>query len=782
MQKWARRYIKNTQPSRYSPHKRARLRAFFSDGVEKWHVSWAVETLPILLHISAFLFFVGLIIYLFSTNRAVFGAVVWWVLLSMMAYLSITFLPLFWPNSPYDAPLSSPIWYLYGSVRCTLINVFINVLSSPVIGKVMGFFHLDIAVHFRRLKDHYCVQFFEDIGRTAEEIAWKQTSEIDFRVLLSTFDAHDEAGAQEEFFGAIPGFFESELVNGLEVHFTDDFRAKFSQALNRFLDRTLSLSSVCESVRSRRLIIFLNAAHAALGLDGVFQTLRDVLNGRWPELIQSVEMVQSLRQWSNQNDKQYTPYVQRIVARAIVDVRERDDRWISLVKAEFAIPDCDLRSYIAHGDSVSLFILIHVTRQAFHTGSWTPLVLSSLSEFNIRDTLPGLQHAFCALWNSILFEARDQGVGNTYVHILREIRQIYINLHLRADAVPTFPDATYYYHPALAQPSSYRYCNIASHRQDRTFRTPVRVPSSVFVPPSPTQLSLSPNALPHSPHSRRHRLPGGSTVSLEPSANHTPHHTQGFSWSSPTVEHVHIYMQAPSISSSSDSESIGTALTWDPDRLVPVPGETSAPLATEIAAPESVRPAAPTPQIHTNQSGQTSQTPVAPLIFQHSDPVPATVTPPTGPGPGDDPDVLLDTTSSATLSHPLEGNKQQDTVSPCTAPDISKVSSTDNPTPQSIPVVVSDSPSSSILLPALSIGVTTAEPPLSKPALIQPDQIARTFRFPPSSLTAANSYDTPDPIPTTALLHSDQTAVPAYDTVAATFQPDDKVQYDLDKL
>ncbi|KAF8471362.1 hypothetical protein DFH94DRAFT_613220, partial [Russula ochroleuca] len=106
MQKWARRYIKNTQPSRYSPHKRARLRAFFSEGVEKWHVSWAVETLPILLHISFFLFCVGLIIFLFSTNHVVFGAVVWWPLLSMMAYLSITLLPLFWPNSPYDAPLS----------------------------------------------------------------------------------------------------------------------------------------------------------------------------------------------------------------------------------------------------------------------------------------------------------------------------------------------------------------------------------------------------------------------------------------------------------------------------------------------------------------------------------------------------------------------------------------------------------------------------------------------------------------------------------------------------
>jgi hypothetical protein len=776
MQKWARRYIKNTQPSRYSPHKRARLRAFFSEGVEKWHVSWAVETLPILLHISFFLFCVGLIIFLFSTNHVVFGAVVWWPLLSMMAYLSITLLPLFWPNSPYDAPLSSPIWYLYGSIRFALINV----LSS-----VMGFFHLDTAVHFRRLKDHHCSQFFENIGRTAEEIALKQTSEIDFRVLLSTFDAHDEAGAQEEFFGAIPGFFASELVGSLEEYLTEDFRAKFSQALNRFLDRTLSLSSVCESVRSRRLVIFLNAAHAALGLDGVFQILRDVLNGRWPELIQSIEMVQSLRHWSSQNDEEYIPFVQRIVAQAVVDIRERDDRWISLVKAEFAVPDRDIRSYISHGDSdgdsVLLFILIHVTRQAFHTGSWPPLVLSSLSEFSIRNTLPGLQHTFCALWNDILFEARDQGVGNTYVNILREIRHAYINLHLGTDAAPTFPDATYYFHPDLVQPSSYRYCNIACHRHDWTART--------LVPPSPTQFSESPTAFPHSSPSRRHRPPGGSTITLEPFANHTPHHTQGFSWSSPIVDLVHIYMQAPSISSSSDPESIGTD-AWDPDRLAP--GEASAPSAAEIAASESVRSATPPCQIHTNQSGETSQAHAAPpLIFQHFDPVPATITPSTGPGPGDDdPDALQGTTSSATLSHPLEGNKQQDTVTPCIAPDITKIQFINNPIPRSTPtasptVAVSDSPSSPILLPAHYSDVTTAEPPLFvNPAPIHSDQIAHAFQSPPSPRTTASSHDTHDPnlpIPMTALLNSGQTAPPAHDIAATTSQPDEKVQHGLDK-
>ena len=274
VQKWARRYIGITQPSRYSPHKRARLRAFFSDGVDKWHISWAVEALPTLLHISLFIFFVGLAIYLFSTNPLVFGAVVWWVVLSKMAYLCITLLPIFRPNSPYYAPLSSPIWYLYGSIRYALINV----LSSPVI----GYLHLDTANHFRRLKNQYFNQFFEDIGRTAEEHAWKQASEIDVRVLQSTFDAHDEAGAQEEFFRAIPGFFESKLVNGLEKHLTDEFGAKFSEALIRFLDRTVSLSSLSESARSGRLVVCLNAARAALDFDGISQILWDILNGRWP--------------------------------------------------------------------------------------------------------------------------------------------------------------------------------------------------------------------------------------------------------------------------------------------------------------------------------------------------------------------------------------------------------------------------------------------------------------------------------------------------------------------
>ncbi|KAH8980245.1 hypothetical protein EDB86DRAFT_3088031 [Lactarius hatsudake] len=78
LQQWARRYLKVTQ-SRYSPHKRARIRAFFAEGVDKFLLPWVVEALPALLHISLFLFFAGLIVFLCNVNITAFKLVLSWV-------------------------------------------------------------------------------------------------------------------------------------------------------------------------------------------------------------------------------------------------------------------------------------------------------------------------------------------------------------------------------------------------------------------------------------------------------------------------------------------------------------------------------------------------------------------------------------------------------------------------------------------------------------------------------------------------------------------------------
>ncbi|KAH9992211.1 hypothetical protein BJV74DRAFT_726936, partial [Russula compacta] len=70
MQQWVRQYLQVSQ--RWAvPYKRARIRTFFAEGVERFGLPRAVEALPALLHISVFLFFAGLVDFLMNINHTV---------------------------------------------------------------------------------------------------------------------------------------------------------------------------------------------------------------------------------------------------------------------------------------------------------------------------------------------------------------------------------------------------------------------------------------------------------------------------------------------------------------------------------------------------------------------------------------------------------------------------------------------------------------------------------------------------------------------------------------
>ncbi|KAH9025780.1 hypothetical protein EDB84DRAFT_1273386, partial [Lactarius hengduanensis] len=78
-QQWARRYLELTR-RRVAPHKRARTRAYMYNGIASFKMSRAVKAMPVLLHLSIFLFFAGLIDFLWNTNSTVgsgFSAVLW---------------------------------------------------------------------------------------------------------------------------------------------------------------------------------------------------------------------------------------------------------------------------------------------------------------------------------------------------------------------------------------------------------------------------------------------------------------------------------------------------------------------------------------------------------------------------------------------------------------------------------------------------------------------------------------------------------------------------------
>jgi hypothetical protein len=101
LQQWARRYKRVAYP-RYNPHKRARIRAFYKHGVEKLRIPWMVEAA--LLHISLFLFFAGLSVFLFGVDLTNFKVVASWIALYVILYACLTFLPVIREDSPYSAP------------------------------------------------------------------------------------------------------------------------------------------------------------------------------------------------------------------------------------------------------------------------------------------------------------------------------------------------------------------------------------------------------------------------------------------------------------------------------------------------------------------------------------------------------------------------------------------------------------------------------------------------------------------------------------------------------
>ncbi|KAN0105393.1 hypothetical protein V8E52_011060, partial [Russula decolorans] len=211
LQQWARRYLGRAQPARCSPEKRARMRAFFAEGVDKMHISWAVEGLPMLLHLSLFLFFGGLALFLFNVNHEVFSYVISWIGLFFLVYGLITLLPIIRHDSPYHSPLSTPAWFLYAGIHYVTFKILTFVTSG-------SFWSVRTWLYCEHLRDRYQGWMLGGVEKAAEEMASERSSEIDVQILDWTISAHGDGddNSLKRFFEAIPGFFNSKLVNHLE--------------------------------------------------------------------------------------------------------------------------------------------------------------------------------------------------------------------------------------------------------------------------------------------------------------------------------------------------------------------------------------------------------------------------------------------------------------------------------------------------------------------------------------------------------------------------------------
>lgn len=236
LQQWARRYIRITQLPRRTPERRAQTREFFANGVKTFHVAWAVEALPALVHLSLFVFFAGLLVFLLNINHTVCSAVACWVALSSTVYACITFMPIFWHDSPYYTPLSSTVWLLYTTTKC--------VLAIP---KFIRFRHHPIIPTWRCLcksVNRYRGRILGGIEGAAEKTISERSSQINSRIMEWTLKTLSEDDSVRRLPETIPGFYQSVIVKPLGERIPEEAQERIGVEVGQSLDRTLSSGSV----------------------------------------------------------------------------------------------------------------------------------------------------------------------------------------------------------------------------------------------------------------------------------------------------------------------------------------------------------------------------------------------------------------------------------------------------------------------------------------------------------------------------------------------------------
>jgi len=130
---------------------------------------------------------------------------------------------------------------------------------------------------------------------------------------------------------------------------------------------------------------------------------------------------------------------------------------------------------MVYGDSALLANLIYIIRVTIRAYSdlsqldvtgWK--IFEATSRLDVVDTLPELQHDFCALWNDVVLlvtSAEDERIQTISRFILINSRRIYIALHQGTDSAPmAFSVSTDDFDLILYNPSSYPLCNVPGHR------------------------------------------------------------------------------------------------------------------------------------------------------------------------------------------------------------------------------------------------------------------------------------------------------------------------------
>ncbi|KAN0137323.1 hypothetical protein V8E53_004768 [Lactarius tabidus] len=289
MQQWARRYQELAQrPGAF--HRRGRMRAYIFDGISRFGMARAVATMPTLLHLSVFLFFAGLIDFLFPIHAIVAYATLGCIMAFTLPYAILTVLPNIHLNCPYGTPLSSMTWRISQFSAIIFLQTILGI--RKFFSKIRSFAMQQTPEARERQKWREKLEnqvkmrrqwFSQGIRRSVELSAYRADSTVVTNALVWTLAALDEDREIEDFTARIPGFFNSRVVPdatsavlSLMSHepTTDPvFGSRLCDLLKTCIPQTSVLD---EKTRKNRLRVCLNCLWhfgRAYNQPGVFQPL-----------------------------------------------------------------------------------------------------------------------------------------------------------------------------------------------------------------------------------------------------------------------------------------------------------------------------------------------------------------------------------------------------------------------------------------------------------------------------------------------------------------------------
>ncbi|PVF91043.1 hypothetical protein CPB86DRAFT_452853 [Serendipita vermifera] len=104
-----------------SAHKRALQRHLRWMGIERWKMGEIIASLPLLIFVSLFLFFIGIADWLWHVNRAISGIVIGGIGIGCLVYTITNLISIIILDAPFRTPVSKGLVPLYrGATACTV--------------------------------------------------------------------------------------------------------------------------------------------------------------------------------------------------------------------------------------------------------------------------------------------------------------------------------------------------------------------------------------------------------------------------------------------------------------------------------------------------------------------------------------------------------------------------------------------------------------------------------------------------------------------------------------